>query len=101
LGFSLDGEGQVSCNLINLSDAGPQEVYNLVSKYTQITRTELVGLAPMALLDKPYDKESLDLAYEKSLEYRLTLTAKERSQLITSLLEKKELSHTTERLPLT
>ena len=91
LGFSLNGKEQVSCNLVDLTASGPQEAYEAVSRYTEITGTELVGLVPMGLLGQ-IDAglwEKLDLAYEKSPEYRLSLSPAKRKELIASLLEEK------------
>jgi len=82
LGFCLNGEEQVSCNLIDLENSGPLDVYNELSQSYDVQKTELVGLIPLGLL-QTIDRncwEKLDLSYEKTVEYRLSLSDKERSE---------------------
>ena len=90
LGFCLQGEDQVSCNIVDLESCGPQEVYEKVSQYANVTKTELVGLIPLGLFERtdPTYLDKLDISYEKTIEYRLSLDEKERHEKILSILEK-------------
>jgi len=88
LGFCLDGQDQVSCNLIDLENYGPLDIYNELSRSYDIQKTELVGLVPLGLLER-IDQDSwekLDLSYEKTIEYRLSLNDKERRERALSTL---------------
>lgn len=78
LAFEVTGAVQVSCNLINPRETTPAEIYDEVERRLQgseaILRSELVGLAPRAVLSKVREDrfESLDLSEEKTIEAALT-----------------------------
>lgn len=73
LGLQVGRSTQVSMNLINPDFVGPMEAYDTVAAHAQIDRAELVGLLPAAVLAKiPRVRwEQLDLAVEKTIEWRL------------------------------
>jgi glutamate formiminotransferase / 5-formyltetrahydrofolate cyclo-ligase len=78
LGLSVGECAQVSCNLVEPFELGPAQVHDTVDKLaraagTSIARSELVGLAPAAVLEAvPHERwRSLDLALERSIEWRL------------------------------
>jgi len=73
LGLVVGDTVQVSMNLIDPLVVGPAEVYRAVSTHAAIARAELVGLAPLAVLER-IDPESwgrLDLAADRTIEARL------------------------------
>lgn len=70
---------QVSMNLVDPDSTGPAEVHARVrtlgaSTTAEIERCELVGLIPQSVLDRtpPETWEMLDLAPDKTIEYRLS-----------------------------
>jgi glutamate formiminotransferase / 5-formyltetrahydrofolate cyclo-ligase len=73
LGFELAGHVQVSCNLIDPIEMGPEEVYDAVAARTAIARAELVGLIPEAVLARvPEGRfDELDLSPSRTIEARL------------------------------
>jgi glutamate formiminotransferase len=78
LGLQVGGHVQVSMNLVDPLEVGPAEAYALVQRQLAatgggITRAELVGLVPRAVLDRvsPSDWARLDLAEEATIEARL------------------------------
>jgi glutamate formiminotransferase len=78
LGLEVAGTTQVSCNLVDPFVLGPAQVYDTVSRLardagTALSRAELVGLAPAAVVDavpaaRRYD---LDLDSDRTIEARL------------------------------
>ena len=73
IGLNMNGQAQVSCNLIDPLTTGPDIAYDRVAGYAQIERTELVGLIPTAVLENiPQSRwEQLDISPEKTIESRL------------------------------
>jgi glutamate formiminotransferase len=78
LGLSTAGVTQVSCNLTDPWSVGPAQVYDAVEVLargagTAVTRAELVGLAPAAVVDAvPQTRwRQLDLDPGRTLEARL------------------------------
>jgi glutamate formiminotransferase len=73
LGLQVGRYTQVSMNLIEPEVAGPDIAVAAVQKHTNIHHTELVGLLPNDVLSKiPSGQwEALDLAEEKTIEWRL------------------------------
>lgn len=68
------GEGtQVSFNLIDPAEVGPDRVFDAVAERLPVRRAELVGLVPRSLLDHiaPDRWSQLDLAAERTIEARL------------------------------
>ncbi|HEY5302651.1 MAG TPA: hypothetical protein VIJ86_01185 [Acidimicrobiales bacterium] len=78
LGLAVGDEVQVSCNLVNLAQATPSLVYDLVEehlpKHGIIDRAELVGLIPRSLLERedPQRWTQLDLSELTTIESRIT-----------------------------
>jgi glutamate formiminotransferase / 5-formyltetrahydrofolate cyclo-ligase len=79
LGLELGGAFQVSCNLVRPFDVGPAEVYDRVVELLEgtgasVTRSEVVGLVPAAVVDRvPTDRwPELDLRPDATIEARLT-----------------------------
>lgn len=76
LAFEVGDQVQVSCNLVDVVDARPSEVYDQVADRLgaggSIRRAELVGLAPRALLDRedPARWAELGLSEEATIEAR-------------------------------
>jgi glutamate formiminotransferase / 5-formyltetrahydrofolate cyclo-ligase len=75
----VDGQfAQISCNLTDPDRVGPAEAYDAVAGALpaagRITRAELVGLVPAAVLERtPQERwEQLDLSADASLEARLS-----------------------------
>ncbi len=73
LGLAVGNQVQVSMNLINPDAVGPAEAYEQVAAHAQIARAELVGLIPASVLQQsdPSQWEMLDLAQERTIEWRL------------------------------
>jgi len=73
LGLQVGQAVQVSMNLIDPLAVGPAEVYDRVATMATIERAELVGLAPVAVLEatEPQRWKQLDLSDETTIEYRL------------------------------
>ncbi len=78
LGLDVGDVTQVSCNLIDPGTLGPDEAYDIVGRLarrlgTDVTRAELVGLAPASVVERvPPDRRStLDLDLERTIEARL------------------------------
>lgn len=74
LGLQVGGLTQVSMNLIRPDFIGPMVAYDAVAACAHVERAELVGLIPASVLaDIPRTRwEQLDLAVEKTIEWRLT-----------------------------
>jgi len=81
LGLAVGRAGhssQVSCNLIEPAELGPEEAYELVAAAARargatVVRAELVGLVPKALVEAvPIERRAhLDLGLERTVEARL------------------------------
>ena len=77
LAFEVGHQVQVSCNLIDPTTVGPQEVYDQVLGHLEpperIARAELVGLVPRIVLtaSDPRRWSQLDLSEERTIEARL------------------------------
>jgi len=78
LGLATAGMTQVSCNLVDPLSVGPEQVYDRVDRLaraagTSISRAELVGLAPAAVVEAaPRARwEQIDLDPERTVEARL------------------------------
>jgi hypothetical protein len=78
LGLQTAGVTQVSCNLLDPLAVGPDQVYDAVDRLataagTSISRAELVGLAPAAVVAAtPKERWKLiDLDPERTVEARL------------------------------
>ncbi len=73
LGLQVGSSVQVSMNLIRPGFIGPMEAFDRVAAYAHIERAELVGLlSTSVLLEIPRTRwEQLDLAEEKTIEWRL------------------------------
>jgi glutamate formiminotransferase len=78
LGFRTGGVTQVSCNLVDPMSVGPAVVYDEVDRLARgagvrVTRAELVGLAPAAVVEaEPRGRwEQLDLDPDRTLEARI------------------------------
>jgi glutamate formiminotransferase len=69
LGFDLGGEyTQVSCNIIDVTATGPDEVYDFVVErlsHGRVVRCELVGLAPQSVLDRTPTERWLTLGLSR------------------------------------
>ena len=73
LGLQVGTFTQVSINLVNPEIAHPADAFDAVQQHADIHHAELVGLLPRdVLLSIPEGRwESLDLAEEKTIEWRL------------------------------
>jgi glutamate formiminotransferase len=73
LGLAVGDHVQVSMNLLSPLDVGPADVYDEVGAAVAIARAELVGLAPMAVLEAtPAERwGELDLTAGRTIEARL------------------------------
>ena len=73
LGVAVGDEVQVSCNLIAPWLTGPAQIYDEVQSRAEISRAELVGLVPEALLATipPSRWAQLDLGPDRTVEARL------------------------------
>lgn len=74
LGLQVGAFTQVSVNLIQPMNAGPNDVYEAVSQYAKVHHAELVGLLPASVLATiPRARwEDLDLSVERTIEWRVT-----------------------------
>jgi glutamate formiminotransferase / 5-formyltetrahydrofolate cyclo-ligase len=79
LGIALGRATQVSCNLVDPERYGPGALYDAVralatDRGVQVTRAELVGLVPAAVLSAAPSERwaELDLAPERTIEARLS-----------------------------
>ncbi len=73
LGLQLGSEIQVSMNLISPDEVGPDFVFDEIAKRAEISRAELVGLAPARVLAQIQKTRwtELDLSKEKTIEWCL------------------------------
>ncbi len=69
MGFEVDGQAQVSMNLVDPLRVGPAEAYDAVAARAPVAGAELVGLVPGAVLDAvPPDRwPELDLDRARTL----------------------------------
>lgn len=74
LGFALGERVQVSMNLIAPDELGPAEAFDAVAQRIEVDGAELVGLVPESVLLRipPRRWDELDLAPDRTIEYRLT-----------------------------
>jgi glutamate formiminotransferase len=79
LGLAMGGVTQVSCNLVDPFVFGPAELYDAVATLvekagTEVSRAELVGLAPAALVEAVPEarRPALDLGPARTIEARLS-----------------------------
>ena len=74
LGLQVGAFTQVSVNLIQPMIAGPNDVYEAVSRHVKVHHAELVGLLPASVLATiPRARwEDLDLSVERTIEWRVT-----------------------------
>ena len=72
LGLQVGAEVQVSMNLIDPMVLGPDAVYDRIAAAESVSRAELVGLVPRAVLDTvdPARWLELDLSAERTIEAR-------------------------------
>ncbi len=82
LGFRTGAVTQVSCNLIDPLSVGPAQIYDEVDRLARgagasVTRAELVGLAPAAVVETAPESRwrQLDLDPGRTLEARLARSA--------------------------
>jgi len=75
LGFAVGEEVQVSCNLVEPLEVGPAAIFDRVAALAPIDRAELVGLAPLAVVQAAPRTRwlELDLAEDSTIEARLAL----------------------------
>lgn len=73
LGLAVGDHVQVSLNLVDPAVVGPAAAYDLVDQHAPVTRAELVGLLPAAVLDAIRRSRwaELDLAPDRTIEARL------------------------------
>lgn len=78
LGLAMGGVTQVSCNLVDPLVFGPAELYDAVATLageagTAVSRAELVGLAPAAVVEAvpKQRRQALDLGPARTIEARL------------------------------
>ena len=73
LGLALGDEVQVSMNLLEPDEVGPDVVYDAVASQAEVSRAELVGLVPERTLEAiaPSRWPELDLAADRTIEARL------------------------------
>lgn len=73
LGLAVGGGAQVSTNLVAPEVVGPAEAWDLVAGLEPVSRSELVGLVPRAVLTRtPRSRwEQLDLSADRTIEARL------------------------------
>ena len=73
LGLAVGDEVQVSMNLIDPLVVGPEAAYDAVAARAEVSRAELVGLVPDAVLHAvdPARWHELDLAADRTIESRL------------------------------
>lgn len=77
LGLPVGKRVQVSMNLVEPDELGPAEAWDLVAGRGAMAGAELVGLAPLSVLERidPARWAELDLAEEKTIEARLARLA--------------------------
>lgn len=73
LGLRVGGAVQVSMNLVDPAAVGPAAAYDAVARRARVSRAELVGLLPAAVLEAvpPARWEELDLSPARTIEARL------------------------------
>jgi glutamate formiminotransferase len=73
LGLATSGGVQVSCNLTDPANLGPDQAFDLVAELAEVARAELVGLVPRAVLDRMGEDrwQELDLSPAQTIEARL------------------------------
>ncbi|HUC38047.1 MAG TPA: hypothetical protein VMR97_13105 [Acidimicrobiales bacterium] len=78
IGVAVGSATQVSCNLLEPASFGPAEAYDSVARLAaglgiEITKAELVGLAPAEVVEAtaPERRRQLDLEPERTIERRL------------------------------
>jgi len=73
LGLAVGDQVQVSTNLLAPDEVGPAQLYEQVAAQARVARTELVGLAPRAVVESvpPGDRARLDLSADRTIESRL------------------------------
>jgi glutamate formiminotransferase len=81
LGLPVGNQVQVSCNLIAPSRFGPAAAFDAVSSRTTVSRAELVGLLPTAVLEATPSRRwtELDLDPSRTIEARLERAGLNRS----------------------
>lgn len=79
LGVAMGGVTQVSCNLVDPLVFGPAQLYDAVAPLaeragTEVSRAELVGLAPAAVVEAVPEerRRALDLGPARTIEARLS-----------------------------
>lgn len=82
LALDLDGTIQVSMNLVAPHITGPAEAVDSIASRARVFDTELVGLLPASVLARtPSSRwEELDLAPEKTIEFRIAKWAAQKNQ---------------------
>ena len=72
LGLQVGNEVQVSANLVDPLNHGIYELYQTVSKFADVSKGELVGLAPRKVIEESPKNlwDILDLDIDKALEIR-------------------------------
>ena len=73
LAFALESGVQVSCNLVDPMQLGPDKAYDAVAAEARVVRAELVGLLPESVLQSvpAHRWTELDLAADRTIEARL------------------------------
>ena len=78
LGLAVEGQTQVSCNLVDPFVFGPDQLFDAVRHLaeeagTTVSRAELVGLAPLAVVEavSRERRAGLDLGLDRTVEARL------------------------------
>ncbi len=73
LGLPVGDTAQVSCNLVSPLETGPGALYDAVSSLAPVEHAELVGLVPLAVLERePRGRWArLDLSEDRTVESRL------------------------------
>ncbi len=73
LGLAVGDHVQISMNLLSPLDVGPADVFDAVGREAAISRAELVGLVPMAVLEAtPAERwDELDLHAARTIEARV------------------------------
>lgn len=80
LALVLEGQVQVSTNLLDPRRVGPHHVFDAVAAQATVDRAELVGLVPAGVLAgiDPHRWARLDLAQDRTIEARLVATGHRR-----------------------
>ncbi len=76
LGFEVAGRGQVSCNLVDPAETGPDQIYDQVSALERVEACELVGLVPSALLERIPERRWAELGLGESVTIESRLAAR-------------------------